>query len=154
MGVWALPQGNLGDHLLEGRVVRLGQRLRKSLADLPLEFVAHALEHHGDVDAVDFGGGYDEGREGQSARGGKPLNFKSGREDVRRAKAGRDTHDRSATVTGPVGAVPKVRAVTELADGRRLRSARRRAISCAASRRVAHGASMTVRSVVLRTPGR
>ena len=63
---------------------------------------------------------------------------------MRRAEAGRDTHDRSATVTGPVGAVPKVRAVTELADGRRLRSARRRAISCAASRRVAHGASMTV----------
>ena len=41
---------------------------------------------------------------------------------------GVSTHDRSATVTGPVGAVPNARATEGAVEGRRLRSALLRAM--------------------------
>lgn len=45
------------------------------------------------------------------------------------------THDRSATVTGPVGAVPNARATEGAVEGRRLRSALLRAmLLCVRSR--------------------
>lgn len=48
---------------------------------------------------------------------------------------GVSTHDRSATVTGPVGAVPNARATEGAVEGRRLRSALLRAmLLCVRSR--------------------
>ena len=52
MGVRPLTQRDIRDHSLKLGVIRFGERLRQSLADLPLQLVTDALDHDGDVDAA------------------------------------------------------------------------------------------------------